>query len=268
MYVHAKNESVMSNSVGLHEWWPWYDKIIKELGYDPNKDQFAADILSRLISKRTIKLQNLKDSIFGRPVLLFGAGPSLEEDLQQLLKKDLFNKFLIVSADGATSALLKIAKITPNIIVSDLDGNIQDLLRANKLGSIMVIHGHGDNIPRLKRYIPRFRNIVGTTQIEPRLNVYNFGGFTDGDRAAFLMVGMGARCVILVGMDLGQAIGKYSKRKVRSIHTKILKLEICKDLLEWLVSKVDTPFYNITNHGDEIKGISRISSLELARLVI
>ena len=43
----------------------------------------------------------------------------------------------------------------------------------------------------------------------PTNNVYNFGGFTDGDRSVFLAEELGASQIILVGMDLGNKIGKY-----------------------------------------------------------
>jgi len=257
----------MDAAVSLQEWWPWYNRIAEEFGYDPGKDQLAADILSRLISQNSIDPRFLKDIISDKPVLVFGAGPSLEEDLQRLAELGLLGKFVIVSADGATTALLKVAKVTPEVVVSDLDGNLKDLFHANRLGSVMVIHGHGDNINRLKRYVPRFEKVIGTTQVEPRPNVYNFGGFTDGDRAVFLAIAMEAKLVVLAGMDLGRTVGKYSKRRVKSVHTKILKLKICKELLEWLASRVKFPLYNVTAHGERIKGFTDITPSELARIM-
>jgi len=259
----------MNPSVGvsLKEWWPWYNKIINTFGYDRSKDQLATDVLSHLISSRPVALQQLEELLLGKPVLVFGAGPSLEEDLQQIAKENLLKKCAVIAADGATTALLKLAKAVPNVVVTDLDGDINDLLHADRLGSVMVVHGHGDNINQLRRYVPKFKNVIGTTQVEPRPNVYNFGGFTDGDRAVYLATAMGAKLLALAGMDLGQVVGMYSKKKVKSVETKISKLKICKELLEWLASRADIPFYNVTGRGESIEGFTRIRYSELTKIV-
>jgi hypothetical protein len=257
----------MDTIISLKEWWPWYDRIIKTFGYNSSKDQLATDILSRLISGRAIDLQQLEALLSGQSVLVFGAGPSLEEDLQQMAKDNLLMKCAIISADGATTALLKVAKVVPSVVVTDLDGNINDLFRADVLGSVMVVHGHGDNIDRLPACVPKFKSVVGTTQVEPRPSVYNFGGFTDGDRAVFLAIGMGAKLVALAGMDLGQVVGRYSKKKVRSVEVKISKLKICKELLEWLASRVNIPLYNVTGRGESIEGFTNVTYSELTKIV-
>jgi uncharacterized Rossmann fold enzyme len=132
----------------IEEWWQWYERINNLLNYDMNEDQRATDILS------------VEKFITRKPVLVFGAGPSLEENLFQLQKEELLEKFSIISADGATTALLKVEDLIPQFIVSDLDGNVEDLLNANRLGSTMVIHGHGDNITQLKKYVPKSLHII------------------------------------------------------------------------------------------------------------
>jgi hypothetical protein len=255
-----------STSVSLKEWMPWYHKILNTFGYDRSNDQLAAEVLSHLISDRAVDLQRLKVLLSGKSVLVFGAGPSLEEDLRQIAEENLLKKCALIAADGATTALLKLAKVVPDVVVTDLDGDVDDLLCADRLGSVMVVHGHGDNISRLRRHVPRLVNVVGTTQVEPRPNVYNFGGFTDGDRAVFLAVAMGAKLVALAGMDLGRVVGKYSKTQVRSVEVKILKLKICKELLEWLASGVDIPLYNITTQGEKINGFKDVTTQALGKL--
>jgi len=106
-------------------------------------------------------------------------------------------KYVIIAADGATSVLMKNG-ITPEIIVTDLDGNMDDEAKA---GAIMVVHAHGDNMEALKRYVPEMKNVIGTTQSRPLWNVYNFGGFTDGDRCVFLAKEFGAKSITLIGFD-------------------------------------------------------------------
>lgn len=257
----------MNAIISLREWRPWYNKIINTFGYDPSKDQHATDVLSRLISRRAFNIEELKVLLSGQPVLVFGAGPSLEEDLRQCTNENLLKRCVVVSANGATTALLKLAKVVPNVVVTDLDGKINDLLRASKLGSIMVVHGHGDNIDLLRKYVPKFEKAIGTTQVDPEPNVYNFGGFTDGDRAVFLAVAMGAKLVALAGMDLGRVMGKYSKKRVESVEVKLLKLKLCRELLEWLASKVNVQLYNVTEHGENIGGFTNLASSELAKKV-
>lgn len=253
--------------VSLDVWWSWYNSIVKRFGYKRSMDQLATDILSNLIVDRATDLQALRARIYGRPVLVIGAGPSVEDDLQLILNENLLGKLSVLIANGATEAFLKLAEVAPEVVVSDLDGNIDALLNADERGAIMVIHGHGDNIGLLKKYVRRFRNVIGTTQVEPRPCVYNFGGFTDGDRAVFLAVAMGARLIVLVGMDLGRVVGKYSKRYVKSFDAKILKLQTCKELLAWLSSKVNIPLYNMTSHGENIKGFVRVTCHEIAEVL-
>jgi len=238
----------------LEDWYPWYNRIASALKLDRHEDQRATNILSDLIQNKYIEPYEIRTIIYNKPALVFGAGPSLEDDIQRIEKVGLFDKFITIAADGATSALLEIVNRVPNIIVTDLDGRLEDLLSANKKGSIMVVHAHGDNIPQLLDYVPKLDKILGTTQVEPRPRVYNFGGFTDGDRAVFLAVAMGAKIVSLAGMDLGKIIGKYSKQYVRSHNRKMLKLKFCKELLEWLALRTKINFYNLTSHGERING--------------
>jgi uncharacterized Rossmann fold enzyme len=238
----------------LEDWYSWYNRIASALKLDRHEDQRATDILSDLIQNRSIEPYEIRTIIYNKPALVFGAGPSLEDDIQRIEKVGLFDKFITIAADGATSALLDVVNRVPSIIVTDLDGKFEDLLSANKKGSLMVVHAHGDNIPQLLDYVPKLDKILGTTQVEPRPRVYNFGGFTDGDRAVFLAVAMGAKIVSLAGMDLGKIIGKYSKQYVRSYNRKMLKLKFCKELLEWLALRTKTDLYNLTSHGERING--------------
>jgi uncharacterized Rossmann fold enzyme len=73
--------------------------------------------------------------------------------------------------------------------------------------------------------------------------------------------------LVLAGMDLGQKIGKYSKEKIRSMEEKILKLKVCKELLEWLASKLEMPLYNITGHGENIRRFKNVNCSELVKIV-
>ncbi|MEM3383764.1 MAG: 6-hydroxymethylpterin diphosphokinase MptE-like protein [Nitrososphaerales archaeon] len=250
----------------LKDWYPWYNKIASAFNFNSYEDQRAADILSELIQNNYIEPCVIKSFIQNKPVLVFGAGPSLEEDVNRIENVGLFDKSITIAADGATSALLEIVNKAPNIIVTDLDGRFEDLLSANKKGSLMVVHAHGDNIPQILNYVPKLTKILGTTQVEPRPRVYNFGGFTDGDRAVFLAVEMGAKMISLVGMDLGRIIGKYSKQYVKSKKRKLLKLKFCKKLLEWLALRTKINLYNLTSHGERINGFKEVTPEYIAKI--
>jgi uncharacterized Rossmann fold enzyme len=247
-------------------WQAWYDRIVNTFGYSPAEDQRAADVLSRLLRGRAIPLIQLRKAIRSHPVLVVGAGPSLDDDLTGLMEAGGLGGFVLVAADGATTAVLHVAKSVPRIVVTDLDGRIPDLLQADRAGALMVIHGHGDNIPILERIVPHVENPIGTTQVQPRPNVYNFGGFTDGDRAVFLATAMKARLVVIAGMDFGPEIGRYSKAKPRSIRVKRQKLTMGKALLEWLASRTGVPLYDVTCRGDGIRGFQKIPPRETLTL--
>jgi len=253
----------------LDDWLPWYSKILETFGYDQREDQRATDLLSILLEERAEQVAELRKLIENRPVLVFGAGPSLEEDLRQVMKEGFLQKTVTVVADGATTAFIQVSGTAPNIIVTDLDGIISDILYAQRLGSIVVIHAHGDNIDKLKKYVPAFSKAIGSTQTQPRSNVHNFLGFTDGDRAVFLAAGMGAKLIALAGMDFGYTVGKYSKKHVASIEVKRKKLKIAKELLEWLAveTREKIKLYNITSNGENIKGFRNITTADLPKFL-
>ncbi len=250
------------------DWLPWYNRILETFKYDQCRDQLAAELLSGLLSGRAGDVAELRKIIENKPVIVFGAGPSLEEDLKHVIKEGLLQKTVTVVADGATTAFIQISGTAPDVIVTDLDGVISDIINAQKLGAIVVIHAHGDNIDKLKKYVSEFPTAIGSTQTKPCPEVYNFLGFTDGDRAVFLAAGMGAKMIVLAGMDFGWTVGKYSKKHVVSIEVKRKKLEIGRELLEWLAVETGEKikFYNITLKGENIKGFRNIKPADLQSL--
>jgi uncharacterized Rossmann fold enzyme len=232
-------------------WRPWYMKIVERLGLDPEADLEAAKVLNGILPEPDIA--ELKKLIYGKDCVVLGAGPSLEEDLKKLESKGRMNKSFI-SADGATSALLKYR--TPDIVVTDLDGNVRDQVKAWERGSWLVLHAHGDNLENIRRIAPQIDvRVIGTTQVEPFGKLFNFGGFTDGDRAAFMSHELGASRIYLVGMDLGSEIGKYSGDK--DLKRKIVKLSICKELLAWLAGNLGAKLINLTAKGENIPKVPR-----------
>jgi uncharacterized Rossmann fold enzyme len=255
---------------------PWYEKIASAFGYSPKKDHEATLVLHNLLSRVASPLEELRSLVKGKDIMVFGAGPSLEENLSSLTSAGLEKVFTLIAADGATTALMT-ESITPRIIVTDLDGCMDDIIKASKLGSTLVIHAHGDNVDALRKWVPRIienrkGELFGTTQVEPSPPViHNFGGFTDGDRSVFLAEEMEAKTIILGGMDLGTTIGKYSKKEPIDPHhpeddekwlsNKRLKLQFARELLEWLAtwSRAEGGLLNATGpRGQMIRGFPRI----------
>ena len=214
------------------DWFPYYQGIRAEFGYSTEKDQEAAKILSDMIKKKALDPKVLQRKIKGKNVIVVGAGSSLEHDkVLKYIRKN--KKFVKIVADNAVQFLIE-NKIKPDIVVTDLDGKSAFLQKAEKSGAIMVVHAHGDNIDTVRKLVPKFRKLIGSTQVAPVENVHNFGGFTDGDRCVFMAEEFGAKKIVLVGMDFGNSIGKYSKEKVKDPQLKRQKMQAGKRLLEML----------------------------------
>jgi hypothetical protein len=136
---------------------------------------------------------------------------------------------ILIAADEAASVAMQ-AGVGPDIIVTDLDGDVKDQVKANVKGAIVVIHAHGDNIPAIRRWAPLFRSrVMATTQSRPFSRVYDFGGFTDGDRAAFLAKHFGASKIHLIGFDFDHPSPKDENPEV-----KLRKLAWAKKLISSL----------------------------------
>ncbi|MEM0359498.1 MAG: 6-hydroxymethylpterin diphosphokinase MptE-like protein [Candidatus Hadarchaeales archaeon] len=233
-------------------WEPWYFRIVERLKLDPKEDERATLLLSHLFPPPD--LHGLRKLIRGRNCLVLGAGPSLEEDLHRLERSGKLGMTLL-AADGATSAVMKFR--VPEIVVTDLDGKVEDQEKAWREGAWLVIHVHGDNYHRVREFLKGREpvRLLGTTQLKPMGNLLNFGGFTDGDRAAFLAWELGAEKIFLAGMDLGEKVGKYSGKG--ESERKKEKLRICGELLGWLAGELGAPLVNLTSRGVEIPNIPR-----------
>jgi len=215
-------------------WRPFYHRIVREMGFSIEEDRKASFVLRELLLENGnyIRPGDLRALITER-VYVFGAGPSVGESL----KRYSFGEGTLISADGATSALLEFGMV-PDIIVTDLDGSFDDIKKANGMGAFVAVHAHGDNISRLRRYVPELKNVLGTCQTEPLDIVHNFGGFTDGDRAAFLAEELGAKEITLIGFDFGEIVGRWSKPHLKGHvpvwDSKRKKFEFARELLRWL----------------------------------
>ena len=193
-------------------WEKYYKEILDDFGFSRSGDEESAKLLDEILSTEgCLTLNDLAEIVgFSDKFIVFGAGPSLKNHVLMLKENYDLKDYVLVAADGATTALIE-EKISPDVVCTDLDGNIDDILLANLRGANIAIHAHGDNIDKVASLSSFFNNVIGTTQAQPMGNLYNFGGFTDGDRALFLAVALGASEITLAGMDFGDKVTKYSR---------------------------------------------------------
>jgi uncharacterized Rossmann fold enzyme len=220
-------------------WFPYYQDIRSKFGYSTEKDQNSAYLLSKKINRKFLDPDVLRKKIQGKSVIVIGSGPDLKDYLQ-FIKKN--RSFIKIVADGTVKFIIENG-IKPDIVVTDLDGDPKFLYRAENLGATMVVHAHGDNVTLVEKLVPKFKKVLGTTQVMPVKNVYNYGGFTDGDRAVFLAEEFGAKEIILVGMSFDSAVGEYSK-SVYNTDIKKEKLKVAKRLLQTLAKNSRSILYD------------------------
>jgi len=222
----------------IHGWKTKFSEIRKEFGYLEKQDQFSARKLNSLLKRKNSK-KEFQNMIRGKPVFIIGAGPSLSKSLKYIKKSKNVTKIV---ADGAVRALLE-KNIMPDILVTDLDGDLKSIKKIGKTKIPIIVHAHGDNSDKLE-IVKELSNVIGTTQTKKFGNLENFGGFTDGDRCVFLAEYFNASKIVLIGMDFGKIIGKYSKHKVINRRIKIKKLKFGKMIIEWFATKSKAELYS------------------------
>ncbi len=248
--LHAYNTALYNRKEReKHFLTVWYPQIIKTFGFSPEEDRQAAKLLSQILKDfDPPNLISLFQKIYQKSLLVAGAGPSLSDDLELALRRSMIR----IASDGAARAFLD-SNCIPDIVVTDGDGLQQEDLRfLAKNDVILIIHAHGDNIPFLKS-LPEdvLKNqVIGSTQTPSLSNVTNFGGFTDGDRAVLLAETMAAHEIVLVGMDFGSIVGRYSKppylHEIKADKSKKLKLKFARDIISEVIATTKIPVHPIS----------------------
>lgn len=259
----------------FHDFKEFYFEIVSDFNFDREKDREARDVLSKILEQKDKKrAYNLEKILFSfkktinsrHNIFIYGCGPSLEETVESIIKKcgfEIFLNSINLAADGA-SIFLREKEIPVSAIFSDLDGITK---KEFSYSNYMIIHGHGDNIDKLKGFknkIINFQNVIGTTQIEPLDNIINPGGFTDGDRILYFLRSLviPRNKLYLIGMDFKSVIGKYSKPEMNKNQEgnpiKQKKLLYAIKLIEWLLPKIPCEVYFVnTDHiSNKFKYIS------------
>ena len=235
-------------------WKKRYSDILKEFKYSEKKDKESAMLLNSIIKKSDIN-EKITNLVKGKTIFVIGSGPSLSTAIPKLKN---FKQSIKIAADSSVKPLVENG-IIPNIVVTDLDGDVNTFKKIAETKSIFVVHAHGDNIEKLE-FVNKFKNCIGTTQSTPFDKIENFGGFTDGDRCVFLANHFQAKKIILFGMDFGEQIGKFSETKKADRKIKLKKLKRGKSLLEWLSTFTKCELFTTSK---PIKGFEKISYKEL-----
>ncbi|MCX8172551.1 MAG: DUF115 domain-containing protein, partial [Archaeoglobaceae archaeon] len=192
----------------LEEWLKIYEQILLDFNFSREMDEKSAKLISKLGKGRLLDCKVL-EFIKGKEVAVIGGayeGEKVEEEL-------------VITAGKAVE---KVGFI-PHIHVTDLEESLDRILELEKANCILVFHAHGDNIERIKEVVPRVKKFIATTQYKPFDKVYNFGGFTDGDRAALIAKRFGAKKIALYGFNFEK--GDILKLKKLKWAKKILEIE-------------------------------------------
>lgn len=132
----------------------------------------------------------------------------------------------------ADSAIERINGIIPQIIVTDLDGNLKKIEKAWEEGSIVVVHAHGDNMEAIKTEGAFFKGrFLGTCQSKNTHGLLNLKGFTDGDRSVKLAQFLEAGRITLDGFDFSNPVLKINSRekKKKLDIARYIILDVVKD---------------------------------------
>lgn len=219
-------------------WDPVYEHILTDFGFERAVDEQARDLLQRTMdTTRTLDPSTLDFS--NQTVAIAGGADSLLDDQPQIERADA----VIAASDAAT--MLREHDLQVDCIVTDLDEEQGILSELTHEGVPVTVHAHGDNMPAIRSQVPALDHsaVIPTTQAEPSAQIYNFGGFTDGDRAAFLADEAEASRLIFPGWDLDDfSVGPQKQRK----------LQWAERLLYWLERRRGDSFDLLDGRRDRI----------------
>ncbi|MBE8539913.1 6-hydroxymethylpterin diphosphokinase MptE-like protein [Geoglobus acetivorans] len=174
----------------LEEWFELYRQILSDFNFSAEDDVKSARLMHGLGKDKLLDAEALREKIEGRDVVVVGGAVNSEADGE-----------VIITAGKAIVKWMKLSDRTPDVHVTDMEESADLLVSLEENGTLLVLHAHGDNMDRVREVVPRVKSFVGTTQNTPFDRIYNFGGFTDGDRAAIIAKRFGAKKITLHGFD-------------------------------------------------------------------
>jgi hypothetical protein len=219
-------------------WAPRYVEIQAEFGFAFEREERSAERLLEGLSEagRADPLGRIGRRLAGREAVVVGRAPRAGPP--PLWQRPATGRPLaVIAADGATTACLD-AGIVPDVIVTDLDGPVASEVGANARGALVVVHAHGDNASAIARWLPEFTGeLAGSWAGPPRPGLIDVGGFTDGDRAAYLAEHVGAARILLWAFDFAKVEDAAPGARAR----KLAKLKWAQRLLGELAERGRAP---------------------------
>ncbi len=154
----------------LNDWlFYFYFPILNEFNFDVSEDAESARVLQEVA-----KLEKAEKLKTNEKAVVLGNSPDKRFEVLEGFRVITAGK-TVLNYDGRI-----------DVHVTDLDEGFNALCDAVDRAKVVVVHAHGDNLELIKEYVPSLGKVVGTTQYLPFDKIYNFGGFTDGDRAAII----------------------------------------------------------------------------------
>lgn len=218
-------------------WEPAYEAIRADFGYDRDADRRGRDVLAARLDGDPLSVADLD---LRGTVAVCGAAPTLAGEIDVARAADR-----VVAASTAVE-VLRDAGVAVDCMVTDLDKNPGTVSELTGAGTPVAVHAHGDNVAAIEEHVPTFETeaVLPTTQVRPRGPVENHGGFTDGDRGAFLADAAGADRLRFPGWDFDDpTVGK----------TKARKLLWAERLLRWLELRRGDRFPLLDGRRDRIE---------------
>jgi uncharacterized Rossmann fold enzyme len=174
-------------------WEPVYESILADFGYPRAGDERARDAIAAYATP----FDPDRLDAAGDEVAIVGAAPSLPSAVDRVAGADR------VFAASTAADVLSDTGYDLDLLVTDLDKNPETARDLTHEGVPVAAHAHGDNRELVEEWVPQYDPdyVLATTQASPVETVYNFGGFTDGDRAAFIADALGAARLRFVGWD-------------------------------------------------------------------
>lgn len=227
-------------------WAPYYERIRADFGFAPARERASADLLLFLLpeSSAADPLAAIAGRLAGRDAIVVGLAPGWGPPPIWTLPQQPRDPAL-VAADGAAASCLD-AGLVPTVITTDLDGPVPSELAANAKGACVVVHAHGDNGDALRRWVPEFQGeLLGSWAGPPEPHLLDVGGFTDGDRGAYLAEAAGARRILLWAFDFGNVEAEPSESR----GLKGRKLAWAREVLGVLAKQGRSPIFTWRRDG-------------------
>lgn len=228
------------------EWAPTYRRIRAEFGFTMARERASARLLSSLLPEgaRAPPLERLRPLALGREVVVVGLAPGGGAPPIWSLPA-VERPRALFAADGAAARCLR-AGLVPDAVVTDLDGPVPSEVEANAKGAFVVVHAHGDNASALRAWVPQLSGRLAGSWAGPATGaLLDVGGFTDGDRAAYLAEHLGARRVLLWGFDFERVDEPDPALRAR----KLAKLAWARRALAELARRRTTPLLTWERDG-------------------